>query len=917
MHGHMYQAEVLPLLAPTFGTPTAQTTTVTVTTYGVHVFQFGVKNGVCDEVTKTVTVTFYDTPTGLTAVGPDVCGLDASLTGGHDALSYGADVVYEWTVVAIPASAATPTFGTPAAKTTTVTATSCGEYEFRFAVKNGECSTVSTTTKVYFYDTPAALTIGHPSEVCGYVTNVTTTFTASCDGVPATPPTQTITPNAGNLGVATAVFNLTNNSWDIDVDKCGEYNFTYTVVNGPCTATNTFTIIFYEEPLFEIKDPELEPTLCKAEDYTVYDLRDCTVGNVTYTWTINPSNAGYFLDNDDFTIVTTAVGNASSTVTIVWEKPGTATLTVEGKSFEGCENDTYIEIDAQYPKIAGQVKYWNEAETFMPSPFPTQDYATYEHDYFYVTLMTYDDINAIEIEIATVKVEPNLDEEYIGTVTPTWNLYEFMSYFAFDLSQEVFIGTVTQTIFDHFGCEGYYLRIWDGGLTYYDMPGGYPTPTPNERILGANYTYNNWGGVNATDALAIQLMAQLTEISAAPYNYNWVGNVAWSPTYGLFSHMAADVNSSLASPFTGNGITAMDALQTNYRSVGILPNFWFGNQSVIQYSPNFRVHGRMVPELTGKITNSYTGVSQLFNGDTWPNPFNPASAPFNGTNVEDIPFFHTQASYLYFSDARNHFYQSFPLPLINDHNINIYYLALGDLNSSHVPTSDGFKAATAEDLLAYTEEMTAIKGDVVTIPVRISRSADVAAITLNMQYNPELIEIVNVNFEQDYYNVDAENGTLRIGWFNMTPAYYMTGDAIALIDVKVIGDINGARFFEIEEGSELADATATPFKDITFETVALKSLAAGEDVVVTNYPNPFRNTTNISYYLPTASNVSLVVYNRMGQVVETLVSGNQAAGAHKVEFGSADLQPGTYYYKIVIENESGAFTDTNTMILIR
>jgi len=153
-------------------------------------------------------------------------------------------------------------------------------------------------------------------------------------------------------------------------------------------------------------------------------------------------------------------------------------------------------------------------------------------------------------------------------------------------------------------------------------------------------------------------MAQLTQINTGPYNYNWVGDVAMTPTYGSFSHLAADVNSSIFQPPQTNGITALDALLTNYRSVGILPLFWYlDNKAGVQNSPNFRVHGRMVPELTGKITNSYTGDTQLFNGDTWPEPFD--ANPIGG-NLEDIAFIHrpdiawddSLRSYLYFKDAR-------------------------------------------------------------------------------------------------------------------------------------------------------------------------------------------------------------------------------------------------------------------------
>ncbi|MCK5453305.1 MAG: hypothetical protein KAJ16_03025, partial [Calditrichia bacterium] len=57
-----------------------------------------------------------------------------------------------------------------------------------------------------------------------------------------------------------------------------------------------------------------------------------------------------------------------------------------------------------------------------------------------------------------------------------------------------------------------------------------------------------------------------------------------------------------------------------------------------------------------------------------------------------------------------------------------------------------------------------------------------------------------------------------------------------------------------------------------------------------NYPNPFNPVTLIHYELPRGSEVSLTVYNLLGQKVRSLVSGYQGAGRYDVEWrGDNDL----------------------------
>jgi hypothetical protein len=65
-----------------------------------------------------------------------------------------------------------------------------------------------------------------------------------------------------------------------------------------------------------------------------------------------------------------------------------------------------------------------------------------------------------------------------------------------------------------------------------------------------------------------------------------------------------------------------------------------------------------------------------------------------------------------------------------------------------------------------------------------------------------------------------------------------------------------------------------------------------------NYPNPFNASTTILYELGDSSPVTLTVYDLLGRKVATLVDGVQAAGAHAVQFDSARLASGTYFYRI-------------------
>ncbi len=80
-----------------------------------------------------------------------------------------------------------------------------------------------------------------------------------------------------------------------------------------------------------------------------------------------------------------------------------------------------------------------------------------------------------------------------------------------------------------------------------------------------------------------------------------------------------------------------------------------------------------------------------------------------------------------------------------------------------------------------------------------------------------------------------------------------------------------------------------------------------------NYPNPFNPSTLINYELPEAGNVSLKVYDILGNVVATLVNDFKSEGVHNVTFNGAGLSSGVYFYEL----KAGSVSRYNKMLLLK
>jgi len=84
-----------------------------------------------------------------------------------------------------------------------------------------------------------------------------------------------------------------------------------------------------------------------------------------------------------------------------------------------------------------------------------------------------------------------------------------------------------------------------------------------------------------------------------------------------------------------------------------------------------------------------------------------------------------------------------------------------------------------------------------------------------------------------------------------------------------------------------------------------------------NYPNPFNPSTTIKYDLPKQADVSVKIYNVLGQEVATLVDENQTAGYYSIQWNGSSrsgyASSGVYFCTI----KAGTYNRTIKMLLVK
>jgi hypothetical protein len=97
-------------------------------------------------------------------------------------------------------------------------------------------------------------------------------------------------------------------------------------------------------------------------------------------------------------------------------------------------------------------------------------------------------------------------------------------------------------------------------------------------------------------------------------------------------------------------------------------------------------------------------------------------------------------------------------------------------------------------------------------------------------------------------------------------------------------------------------------------STSLQPDESGDNVILyQNFPNPFNQTTNITYFVPQPSFVEIRIYDLLGREIKSLINEEKPAGKYLISIDCDNLATGVYFYRIT----AGGFTAVKKLIHLK
>jgi phosphatidylserine/phosphatidylglycerophosphate/cardiolipin synthase-like enzyme len=164
-------------------------------------------------------------------------------------------------------------------------------------------------------------------------------------------------------------------------------------------------------------------------------------------------------------------------------------------------------------------------------------------------------------------------------------------------------------------------------------------------------------------------------------------------------------------------------------------------------------------------------------------------------------------------------------------------------------------------------------------------------------------------FHHKYLIIDGDRPDLT-PWV-LTGSYNLTAAAESSNNENILF-IQNSRIANLYLQEFTQRYTESGGKD-TIQILKINERSPFEMKLFQNFPNPFNPLTMISYQLPINNYVKLKIYDALGREIANLVTENQPAGYHEVQWNAAGVPSGIYFYRLIVDS----FIDTKKMIYLK
>ena len=220
---------------------------------------------------------------------------------------------------------------------------------------------------------------------------------------------------------------------------------------------------------------------------------------------------------------------------------------------------------------------------------------------------------------------------------------------------------------------------------------------------------------------------------------------------------------------------------------------------------------------------------------------------------------------------------------------------------------------------AYMEDQSVVQGSAIDIPIYLTNGNNIYSFEGTITFDMNQLTLDSLIFS-DLLNgfvteVHNDSGIIKIAGAGINPDGQSGMFALLKFTAKsdFINDstaiiLNKLRWNE-EPAIENLDSTVLTIQVKVDDNLQLPDVFALHQ----NYPNPFNPTTTIKYDIPKKCDVTLTIYNMMGQVVGILVDHTQEPGYYTVNWNASNISSGVYFIKF----QAGNFSKVNKCIYLK
>ena len=231
----------------------------------------------------------------------------------------------------------------------------------------------------------------------------------------------------------------------------------------------------------------------------------------------------------------------------------------------------------------------------------------------------------------------------------------------------------------------------------------------------------------------------------------------------------------------------------------------------------------------------------------------------------------------------------------------------GDVNGSVV--ANALTNATTETRSENTwylqaSDKTVRAGEAVTVEIMVSEDTRLQGFQLGMAIDKVrdiTLSSASINITEDNYTVDR-TGAVSISWNTINEIELSSGSNI--LELTIVPSVDGKLSDMISVQSEGILSQTYVDNDIAYNRADILWDSVKSDFTLyQNKPNPWTQSTDISFMIPVDGKVTINVRSVNGQLVKS-IDGYYESGVHSVKLTNEDLiESGVYYYEMRYDNQ--------------